>query len=229
MTASPINVDGSRRALRVGVVDDHALLGESLAAGLSQRGFNTLALQPLALDQIEAFVQQNQLDVLLLDLDLGHLGKSLPCVPGVAALGCTVVVVTGHTSEAAWGECVEAGAKTVVSKALGFDQLVNTIARVLDNDPVVVNAEREELLSSLRTHRERERERLEPFMRLSARERDVLYELLQGRSAEQIAQLHFVSVTTVRSHIRAILSKLDVNSQLAAVSLAVKNDWFANR
>ena len=41
-----------------------------------------------------------------------------------------------------------------------------------------------------------------------------------GLSATEIAWLEHVSVTTVRSHIRAVLSKLGVGSQLAAVAMA---------
>jgi DNA-binding CsgD family transcriptional regulator len=44
--------------------------------------------------------------------------------------------------------------------------------------------------------------------------------MMEGRSAAEIATTLVVSLTTVRSHIRSILRKLNVNSQLAAVALA---------
>ena len=44
--------------------------------------------------------------------------------------------------------------------------------------------------------------------------------LIDGLSAEEIAEAHFVALTTVRSQIRAVLQKLGVRSQLAAVALA---------
>jgi DNA-binding CsgD family transcriptional regulator len=55
---------------------------------------------------------------------------------------------------------------------------------------------------------------------LTERERGVLVQLMQGYTAEQIANADFVSVCTVRSHIRQILLKLGVNSQVAAVAYA---------
>ena len=82
------------------------------------------------------------------------------------------------------------------------------------------------MLASLRMHRELERERLRPLDRLTAREREVLSDLVCGLAANEIAERRFVSLTTVRTHIRAILRKLDVNSQLAAVALARRSDWF---
>ncbi len=44
--------------------------------------------------------------------------------------------------------------------------------------------------------------------------------MMEGLNADEIAQSHFVAVTTVRSQIRSVLQKLGVRSQLAAVALA---------
>ena len=43
---------------------------------------------------------------------------------------------------------------------------------------------------------------------------------MAGMTAEEIAEAHFVAVTTVRSQIRAVLDKLGVRSQLVAVAAA---------
>ena len=55
---------------------------------------------------------------------------------------------------------------------------------------------------------------------LTASERRVLYYLTKGWVAQDIAEHLVVSLTTVRSHIRSVLRKLRVRSQLAAVALA---------
>jgi DNA-binding CsgD family transcriptional regulator len=58
------------------------------------------------------------------------------------------------------------------------------------------------------------------LVRLTPSERRVLFHMMEGRSASEIAAKLVVSVTTVRSHIRSILRKLSVKSQLAAVAVA---------
>jgi len=63
------------------------------------------------------------------------------------------------------------------------------------------------------------------LMLLTASERRVLFYLTTGRSAQDIADDLVVSVTTVRSHIRSILRKLGVRSQLAAVAIANGQDF----
>jgi DNA-binding NarL/FixJ family response regulator len=55
---------------------------------------------------------------------------------------------------------------------------------------------------------------------LTCREREVLTGLMAGLTVEQIAKREHVGVCTVRSHVRQVLWKLDVNTQLAAVAYA---------
>ena len=53
----------------------------------------------------------------------------------------------------------------------------------------------------------------------------VLAALVDGMSAEEIADAHFVALTTVRTQIRAVLQKLGVRSQLADVAAANRVGW----
>ncbi|MGD0394734.1 MAG: helix-turn-helix transcriptional regulator, partial [Acidimicrobiales bacterium] len=66
--------------------------------------------------------------------------------------------------------------------------------------------------------------RFEALMQLTASERRVLYFLTKGIPAQDIATELVVSLATVRSHIRSILRKLGVRSQLAAVAMANGSD-----
>lgn len=67
------------------------------------------------------------------------------------------------------------------------------------------------------------------FERLAPRERDVLAALPEGQPAERIAVDAVVSVTTVRTRIRSVLTKLGANSQLAAVAKARRAGWEPER
>jgi DNA-binding CsgD family transcriptional regulator len=60
----------------------------------------------------------------------------------------------------------------------------------------------------------------EKLTHLTPTERRVLYHLTEGLPASEIARRMIVSLSTVRAHIRSILRKLDVGSQLAAVAIA---------
>jgi DNA-binding CsgD family transcriptional regulator len=57
-------------------------------------------------------------------------------------------------------------------------------------------------------------------VRLTPKETQVLADLMVGRNAKSIARASGLSEATVRTHIRSVLAKFGVNSQLAAVVLA---------
>ncbi len=210
---------------RVVLVDDHELLAQSAAYALRAHGVDAHVVTVSTYEDIVADVLAIDPRVVLLDLHLGTLGLSTPMIPRLTAAGIDVVIVTGETDRAAWGECVEAGAVALVEKRLPFDELVERLRRIVAGDVPMASFERVDLLTTLNTHRHEEEMRLEPFTRLTVREAEVLQRLMQGDSAEEIASAAYVSMATVRSHIRAILQKLGVNSQLAAVASAAQAGW----
>ncbi len=214
-----------RSTVRVGIIDDHGLISDTLSLVLNDRGFVAFGLRPTTFDEALAFVDENGIDFVLVDLNLGELGLSLPLIASLRQKGCRVAVFTGDPSKPNWGAAIEAGASTVISKAEAFSELLDRVVALLDDVVEQANVERYELLESLRSHREEERRRLAPFELLTVREQEVLEALMHGMSAEEIAATKFVSMATVRTHIRSILLKLEVKSQLAAVALAIAAGW----
>jgi DNA-binding NarL/FixJ family response regulator len=61
--------------------------------------------------------------------------------------------------------------------------------------------------------------RLDALSTLTSSERRVLCAMMQGWSASDIADSLVVALSTVRTHIRSILAKLGVSSQIAAVAV----------
>lgn len=212
-------------SMRLAIVDDHGLLAESLAWALARQDFDTTIVTPTNETEVLGRLREVAPEVVLLDLHLGPIGTAVPLIEPLTGRGARVIVMTGETSRAAWGECVEAGAAAVVTKTAPFEVLLDRIARLASGADALDRTERMELLEALRAARQDDRVRLDPFRQLSARESEVLYDLMQGRSADAIAEASFVSVTTVRTHIRSILRKLDVSSQLAAVAMATRAGW----
>jgi DNA-binding NarL/FixJ family response regulator len=213
-------------AERVLLIDDHALLAQSLSLALRAGGVDVVRCAALDHDGILRAAGESGPDVVLLDLDLGEeRGTSLPTIPALVESGMRVVMMTGVTDEVRLAECVEAGAIGIIDKSQPFEELLDAVHRVVRRGELLDHHERQELLAALRQHRAADRERLEVFARLTPREAEVLAALMDGKSAEQIATETYVAITTVRTHIRSTLSKLGVNSQLAAVALARRAGW----
>lgn len=210
---------------QIAIVEDHGLLAQSLVYALAGRGITAMVVKDLEPSAVLDALRDRDLALVLLDFDLGDAGIGLDLIKPIGELGYRVAMLTGETDPVTLARCVEAGAVGVISKRDPFDRLIEHITDVFDGRGILSLATREQLMSGLRTHRSQEAERSAPFERLTVRESEVLQDLIDGKNAETIARDSFVSVATVRSHIKALLAKLGVNSQLAAVALARRSGW----
>lgn len=209
---------------RVLIVEDHAIIKQALALALQRSGMAVELAPDLSLEAVIEAAEALRPDIVLLDFYLGDC-DSLPMIAPLVALGASVIVLTGTTDPRVLGECLEHGASGIVPKSESLDRLAEAIGDAVNGSSVMRPADREALLEAAKRGRAEEEERQAPFARLSAKERQVLAHLMDGQSAEEIARLEYVSLATVRSQIRSILQKLDVNSQLAAVTMAQRLGW----
>jgi DNA-binding NarL/FixJ family response regulator len=210
---------------RVLIVEDHTLLAQSLSLALRAEGF---AVEIAALTdraQLLAEVSADAPALVLLDLELGELGDGTELVAPLVAAGSRVLVVTGTVDRDRVAATVEAGAVGFVNKSAPFDVLLGLVMRAAAGDAVLDPAERADLLTELRRRRAEQARLTAPLQRLSERERHVLVGLGEGKSVDTIARESFVSEATVRTQVRAVLTKLDVSSQLAAVAKARRAGW----
>ena len=218
--------DDDAAQMKVLIVEDHELLAGTMAMALRQQGLEVHAAAGPSATAVVDLARKLAPVLVLLDLDLGStLGSGLDIIRPLIDAGARVVMVTGVADRARLGACIEAGAVGVVSKATEFAVLIETLHRAIAGAPLIRDDERQALLDAARDRRRADHHRLAPFDALSPKEQAVLVHLLAGESAETIAEQSYVSLATVRSHIRAILLKLGVNSQLAAVALARNAGW----
>jgi two-component system nitrate/nitrite response regulator NarL len=209
---------------RVLLVEDHDIIKQALSLALQRSGIEVETAVELSVDAVLKTAESFRPDVVLLDFWLGD-ADSVPMIGPLRDLGAQVVILTGTTDRRVLGECIEAGAVGVVAKSESLDRLATAIEDAVGGSAVMRPAEKEALIEAARSGRRAEEEKLAPFAKLSAKERQVLDHLMEGRSAEDIARIEYVSLATVRSQIRAILQKLEVNSQIAAVALSQRVGW----
>lgn len=200
------------------------LLTQCLARALAEEGFTVTELVPRPGLDILGAARDVRPRLVVLDLDSQDRPPAVHLVPPLAGLGHVVLLNgTGSREEAA--ECLAAGAVGVVSKERPFDELVWTLRQAARGGALPGAVERDRLLAELWERRRQEHEQLGPFATLTRAEQDVLAALMDGHSTTAIAEERVVSPETVRSQVKAILRKLDVGSQLAAVALARSTGW----
>lgn len=209
------------------LVEDHPIISESLAVALRLEGHDVDVAGAAATLTIEGVLDQAAArppDIVILDLQLGAV-LSIPVIRPLTAAGARVVVLTGVTDEAVLGQCLVEGAIGVLSKEAGFDHLRQAVLDAAAGQAVVSERRRVDLLDAAAAAARAEQDRLAPFRTLTKRESVVLAHLVSARSADEIAKVEYVSLTTVRSQIQSVLRKLGVSSQLAAVALANERGW----
>ncbi len=128
--------------------------------------------------------------------------------------GIRVLAVGVGASDIALAECVLQGAES----AFALGELPDEIGHALSQG----NGEsaRADSGGAPCEHGSQRADRLGRLLLLTRSERRVLYHLTTGATAIEIAENLVLSLATVRSHIRSILRKLEVSSQLAAVAIA---------
>lgn len=211
----------------VGIVEDHLLLAETLCGALRLRDIDAIVYGPREHDSLLAELVITSPDLVLLDLDLGKYGDATPLISPLTALNIRVLVVTGTTDRLRIARALEAGAVGFQTKSAAFDTLLDSATAALESAPMRSPIPRDVLLRELATSRAAGERSRAAYLVLSERERATLAALAGGRSARQIAEAWVVSEATVRSHIRGVLTKLHVSSQLAAVALARSNGWIS--
>ena len=205
------------------IVDDHDLVGTSLAVALTAEGLRARRATGVDPAGILAEAATLRPGLALLDLDLGRdrRGRRRDGVDLVVPLTeqgwCCVVLSAADRSRV--GAALAAGAIAAVPKRAPWPVLLANVRAALDGR-VVMNPEiRQELIDSYRAQDAERRDIAEKLNRLTQREREVLAELARGNRAQAVAEQYVVSLATVRTQIRSVLSKLEVGSQLEAVAL----------
>ncbi|WP_273733458.1 response regulator [Mycolicibacterium septicum] len=195
-------------ALRVVVADDDVLLREGLASLLDRSGFDVVG-QAADATELLALVrdQAPQLAVVDIRMPPTHTTEGLDAAkvirtesPDIGILVLSAHVDVEHATELlASGHGIGYLLKTRVTDVNDF---VETLERIAKGASVVDPALVSELVSA--------RRRDDPLAALSAREREVLMLMAEGRSNAGIARRLWVTEGTVEKHVRSILTKLNL-------------------
>jgi DNA-binding CsgD family transcriptional regulator len=221
-------------ALSVLIVDPMASAGQGGAGFASQTavsvaerlGCRTSTPVVSPDEPLPMTVDGADVDLVVLVLDGAWVGRSPNWATGAWGLparlttayvdkGVPVLAVGAGAGAGAVAACVAQGALALFS----LDRLADAL-RSLDELPLDEARQVAELGFP---------NRFRSLLGLTAGERRILFYLTEGWAAQDIADELVVSLTTVRSHIRSVLRKLEVRSQLAAVAIANSRDLDQHR
>ena len=194
---------------RVVLADDDVLLREGLAGLLARSGFEVEGQAGDALGLLE-LVRDKRPDLVVVDIRMPptHTTEGLEAARRIREElpDTAIVVLSAHVEVEHATELLASGQRLgylLKSRVTDVDDLIDTFGRILKGAAVVDPALVNELVAARRTQ--------DPLDALSARERDVLALMAEGRSNAGIARQIWVTEGTVEKHVRSILMKLDLS------------------
>jgi DNA-binding NarL/FixJ family response regulator len=197
--------DPSVKPTRVLIAGSNLLAG-ALARTLETQGFATTYTAANA-QEIQRKLRWKP-DLVLIDLRPFDVDSGSTIVQSAHRSGrqvCVIDYAGDKDRPSAW---LRAGSAAVVSENEPFDQLFKTITRLTRLVPPRSVRAAPDASTTDPPDAQRRGPRLDLFARLTEREQVVLAELMEGNCAEDIAKAAVVSISTVRSQIKAILNKL---------------------
>jgi DNA-binding NarL/FixJ family response regulator len=205
--------------IRVLVVDDHEMLADALGMLFSRHpDFELVGCAPDAGLAVEMTARE-QPDVVLMDLELAGM-DGLQVTRKIKALRpSTKVVAVTSFKEPAAAELLAAGACGYIHKTRAVEDVLDLVRRAAAGEIIMPDAHLAHAVDRLQTV-ERLPVEESSLGLLTARETEILQALAAGDPTAEVAVQFGISPLTVESHVKNILSKLEVHSKIEAVMLA---------
>jgi DNA-binding NarL/FixJ family response regulator len=204
--------------IRVGIVDDHALVREGLRLILdAQPDMEVIGQASNSVDAL-AMAALHKPRIILVDLTLdGSDGITLVRDLVIQHPRTRLIAVTMHHDEETVRQAFLAGVAGYVVKGAASADLVTAVRAVANNQhyvhPVVATVV---VVDSLRWLRQADR--------LSPREIEVLRLVTAGRTAVETGRALGISAHTVRRHLSNMASKVGVHGRVALTRYAVEHN-----
>ena len=197
-------------APRVMLVDDHPLWRQTLRGVLEHNGAIVVGE---AADGEEAvrLAKATEPDVVVMDIDI-------PAIDGIAATGAIlaacgqtrVLVLSSSDERSQVLGAVRAGAAGYLVKTAGSAEITEGVRRIRDGELVFPPALAQVVLNEMR-HSPARRPQT-PLDSLTAREREVLGLMAEGRSNQAISERLHLNSKTIEGHVGSIFSKLGLEA-----------------
>lgn len=214
-------MSGRAGPIRVALASDLTLVAEAVATALSSRGYEVFGVRWPAAPRDDPASRQlaritPHVAILVYDLDLSiRMAEASALIRG--SPGCWLVL-SGLGPDGTWGGILEAGATHIVSNLIGLDDLTIAVQDLARGRTPMPRSRRAAVVGQWRRIQRDSAEVQQRVDTLTPRERQVLAMLHEGTTVREIAGLLELSEATVRSQVKAVLRKLSVRTQLAAVA-----------
>lgn len=207
--------------IKVVIIEDNATIREGLSALINgTEGYSCVG----SFESCEKFfgdLPKLEIDVALMDIKLPGMSG----IEGVEKLKrerpeISTLMLTIYEDNKVVFDALCAGACGYLVKKTPPTRLLEAIKEVYEGGSPMSSHIARQVINVFQQNKSNKKE--EDENELSEREKDVLNSLADGNNYQEIAEKLFISVDTVRHHIRNVYKKLHVHSQSQAVAKAIR-------
>lgn len=204
------------KSIRVFIVDDHPMVVEGMTSMLQQTPSIEVAGYAMTAASCLGFFVSQTADVVLMDINLPDMsGIDLCRVLKQEHSGLRILGISNLSQGSYVQEMMKQGASGYVLKNASKEELVGAIHKV--------NQGKQYLSPAAGQAMRKEVERQNEMPLITKREKEVLALIVQGLTNQAIADKLFISISTVDSHRKSLLAKLDAKNTAALVSYALNH------
>lgn len=201
--------------ISVYIVDDHPFVREGLKTYLSTDPEIRIVGEAGDGETASPALQALEPEVVIIDLHLPRMsGVELIKAIRENQLRTQVIILSSFCEDEEIIAAINAGALSYLLKDSPPEKLLAAVKAAERGEPVLHPRIVKKLMQQVR----QEQPLLEP---LTAKEKEVLRELVKGKSNKEISAELFISETTVKTHVSSILQKLQVKDRTQAVIKAI--------
>ena len=205
--------------IKAAIVEDNNTLRNSLKNLINQtEGMRCVAALSNLLNVVSEF-KKAQPDIALMDIGLPHISG----IEGVRTVkenleNIQVLMFTVFDDDEKIFEAIKAGASGYLLKKSTPDEIIEAIQSLYNGGAPMTASIARKVIQSFQSNQINNKNEYQ----LTPRENEILHSLIDGLSYKKLAEKYFISVSTIRTHIRHIYEKLHVNSKSQAVAKALK-------
>lgn len=197
--------------IRILLVDDHTIVRQGLSRLLGE--YPEFQIVGEAFDGYSAIEQVGKLEPNVVIMDI-----AMPKMNGIEATRrlrkmfptVKILILSMYSQKHYIHELFETGVSGYLLKDSCGQDIVTAIHAAMKNEAYLSPSISKVLVDSYGC--QKTFSRIELYKKLSNREREVLQMIAEGHSSRQIAEMLYISISTVKSHRRSIMEKLDIDT-----------------
>lgn len=208
------NISGT---IQIAIIEDDELIRNSYKYLLeNDPAFAVSGCYP-SVEEASATIVAGKPDIILLDVKLPGI-RGVDAIPMLRKMvpGVAVLVLTVYESEEVIFTALKNGASGYLTKNIPSAKIIEAVKEVMSGGGAMSAGIAKMVMQSFLKN---------PETPLTKRETEILEGIAEGKSRGKLAQQLFIDLETVKTHIKNIYHKLNVNSREEAIKVAKQSKY----